>query len=79
MSSSVGNRRTFIATASTTAATGELGFPAIVKAQTSSLRFQSTWLLAGTMPYTLIVILCMVLMYIFPGMTLWLPEFLYGK
>jgi len=27
----------------------------------------------------LIVILCMVLMYIFPGMTLWLPEFLYGK
>jgi TRAP-type mannitol/chloroaromatic compound transport system permease large subunit len=34
---------------------------------------------AGMMPYMLIVILCMVLMYIFPGMTLWLPEFLYGK
>jgi TRAP-type mannitol/chloroaromatic compound transport system permease large subunit len=31
------------------------------------------------MPYMLIVILCMALMYIFPGMTLWLPEFLYGK
>jgi len=43
MSSSVGNRRKFIATASATAATGALGFPAIVKAQTSSLRFQSTW------------------------------------
>ena len=34
---------------------------------------------AGMMPYMLIVILCMVLMYNFPGMTLWLPEFLYGK
>jgi len=34
---------------------------------------------AGMMPYMLIVILCMVLMYIFPGMTMALPEFLYGK
>jgi len=34
---------------------------------------------AGMMPYMLIVILCMVLMYIWPGMTLWLPEYLYGK
>jgi TRAP-type mannitol/chloroaromatic compound transport system permease large subunit len=33
---------------------------------------------AGMMPYMLIVILCMVLMYIWPGLTLWLPEFLYG-
>jgi TRAP-type mannitol/chloroaromatic compound transport system permease large subunit len=33
---------------------------------------------AGMMPYMLIVILCMVLMYLWPGMTLWLPEFLYG-
>jgi hypothetical protein len=24
------------------------------------------------------VILCLVFMYIFPGMTLWLPNFLYG-
>jgi TRAP-type mannitol/chloroaromatic compound transport system permease large subunit len=30
------------------------------------------------MPYMLIVILCMVLMYLWPGLTLWLPEFLYG-
>ena len=33
---------------------------------------------AGMMPYMLIVILCMVFMYIWPGMTLWLPEYLYG-
>jgi TRAP-type mannitol/chloroaromatic compound transport system permease large subunit len=33
---------------------------------------------AGMMPYMLIVILCMVIMYIWPGMTLWLPKFLYG-
>ncbi|MDK1388678.1 TRAP transporter large permease subunit [Sinorhizobium sp. 8-89] len=33
---------------------------------------------AGMMPYMLIVILCMVLMYLWPGMTLWLPEYLYG-
>ncbi len=34
---------------------------------------------AGMMPYMLIVILCMVLLYIWPGLTLWLPEFLYGR
>ncbi|MGH7429617.1 MAG: TRAP transporter large permease subunit, partial [Candidatus Methylomirabilaceae bacterium] len=34
---------------------------------------------AGMMPYMLIVILCLAFMYIWPGMTLWLPEFLYGK
>jgi TRAP-type mannitol/chloroaromatic compound transport system permease large subunit len=34
---------------------------------------------AGMMPYMLIVILCMVLMYQWPGLTLWLPEFLYGS
>jgi TRAP-type mannitol/chloroaromatic compound transport system permease large subunit len=33
---------------------------------------------AGMMPYMLIVCLCLVFMYIWPGMTLWLPEFLYG-
>ena len=33
---------------------------------------------AGMMPYMLIVILCMVFMYIWPGLTLWLPNFLYG-
>ncbi|WP_026874075.1 TRAP transporter large permease [Inquilinus limosus] len=34
---------------------------------------------AGMMPYMLVVILCMVLMYIWPGITLWLPEYLYGN
>jgi TRAP-type mannitol/chloroaromatic compound transport system permease large subunit len=33
---------------------------------------------AGMMPYMLIVILCLAFMYIWPGMTLWLPQFLYG-
>jgi TRAP-type mannitol/chloroaromatic compound transport system permease large subunit len=32
----------------------------------------------GMMPYMLIVIVCMVIMYIWPGMTLWLPNYLYG-
>ena len=34
---------------------------------------------AGMMPYMLVVILCMVFMYLWPGMTLWLPEYLYGR
>jgi TRAP-type mannitol/chloroaromatic compound transport system permease large subunit len=34
---------------------------------------------AGMMPYMLIVILCMVVMYVWPGMTLWLPNYLYGS
>jgi len=33
---------------------------------------------AGMMPYMFIVIACMVFMYIWPGMTLWFPKFLYG-
>ncbi len=33
---------------------------------------------AGMMPYMLIVILCMVIMYLWPGLTLWLPKYLYG-
>ena len=33
---------------------------------------------AGVMPYMVIVIICMVFMYIWPGMTLWLPNYLYG-
>jgi TRAP-type mannitol/chloroaromatic compound transport system permease large subunit len=32
----------------------------------------------GMMPYMAIVIVCMVLMYLWPGMTLWLPRYLYG-
>jgi TRAP-type mannitol/chloroaromatic compound transport system permease large subunit len=34
---------------------------------------------AGMMPYMGIVILCLVFMSLWPGMTLWLPEFLYGR
>ncbi|MBH5398659.1 TRAP transporter large permease subunit [Bradyrhizobium sp. CNPSo 4010] len=34
---------------------------------------------AGMMPYMLIVILCMVIMYLWPGMTLWLPNYLYAS
>ena len=32
----------------------------------------------GMMPYMLIVILCMIVMYFWPGLTLWLPNYLYG-
>ncbi|MBP0578681.1 TRAP transporter large permease subunit [Labrys sp. LIt4] len=34
---------------------------------------------AGMMPYMAIVVLCMVLMYLWPGLTLWLPQYLYGR
>ncbi|WP_029582349.1 TRAP transporter large permease subunit [Bradyrhizobium sp. URHD0069] len=34
---------------------------------------------AGMMPYMFIVIVCMVLMYIWPSLTLWLPNYLYGN
>jgi len=33
---------------------------------------------AGMMPYMAIVILCMFIMYLWPGLTLWLPKYLYG-
>ncbi len=33
---------------------------------------------AGMRPYMFIVIVCMVIMYMWPGMTLWLPRYLYG-
>jgi TRAP-type mannitol/chloroaromatic compound transport system permease large subunit len=33
---------------------------------------------AGMMPYMLIVIICMLIMYIWPGITLWLPKYLYS-
>jgi TRAP-type mannitol/chloroaromatic compound transport system permease large subunit len=33
---------------------------------------------AGMMPYMIVIIVCMVIMYIWPGMTLWLPNYLYG-
>jgi TRAP-type mannitol/chloroaromatic compound transport system permease large subunit len=34
---------------------------------------------SGMMPYMLIVIVCMIIMYLWPGMTLWLPNYLYGN
>jgi TRAP-type mannitol/chloroaromatic compound transport system permease large subunit len=34
---------------------------------------------AGMMPYMIIVLVCLVIMHLWPGMTLWLPEFLYGS
>jgi TRAP-type mannitol/chloroaromatic compound transport system permease large subunit len=34
---------------------------------------------AGMMPYMLIVILCLVLIYVWPELVLWLPTFLYGR
>jgi TRAP-type mannitol/chloroaromatic compound transport system permease large subunit len=33
---------------------------------------------AGMMPYMVIVCICMVIMYLWPGMSLWLPNYLYG-
>lgn len=34
---------------------------------------------AGMMPYMLVIIVCMILMYLWPGLTLWLPNYLYGS
>jgi TRAP-type mannitol/chloroaromatic compound transport system permease large subunit len=34
---------------------------------------------AGMMPYMVVIILCMAIMYVWPGMTLWLPNYLYGR
>ena len=33
----------------------------------------------GIMPYLAIVIFCMVMMYIFPGIALWFPDYLFGE
>jgi len=32
----------------------------------------------GMMPYMVVIIVCMIIMYLWPGMTLWLPNYLYG-
>jgi TRAP-type mannitol/chloroaromatic compound transport system permease large subunit len=32
----------------------------------------------GMMPYMIVIIICMIIMYVWPGMTLWLPNYLYG-
>lgn len=41
-------------------------------------RIELTEIFAGLMPYLAIVILCMVLMYQFPAIALWLPDYLFG-
>ena len=33
---------------------------------------------SGMMPYMLVIVVCMVIMYLWPGMALWLPNYLYG-
>jgi TRAP-type mannitol/chloroaromatic compound transport system permease large subunit len=33
---------------------------------------------SGMMPYMFVIVLCMIIMYLWPGMTLWLPNYLYG-
>ncbi len=33
----------------------------------------------GMMPYMVVIIVCMIIMYLWPGMTLWLPNYLYGS
>jgi TRAP-type mannitol/chloroaromatic compound transport system permease large subunit len=33
---------------------------------------------SGMMPYMIVIVICMVIMYLWPGMTLWLPNYLYG-
>ncbi len=33
---------------------------------------------SGMMPYMVVIVVCMVIMYLWPGMTLWLPNYLYG-
>jgi TRAP-type mannitol/chloroaromatic compound transport system permease large subunit len=32
----------------------------------------------GMMPYMVVIVVCMIIMYLWPGMTLWLPNYLYG-
>ena len=42
-------------------------------------RIELMQIFAGLMPYLGIVILCMVLMYQFPGIALWFPDYLFGE
>ena len=38
-----------------------------------------TQIFAGCMPYLVMVLIAMILLYTFPGIALWLPEYLYGR
>ena len=45
----------------------------------SRLVMERRLIFSGTMPYMLIVIPCMIIMYLWPGMTLRLPAYPYGN
>jgi TRAP-type mannitol/chloroaromatic compound transport system permease large subunit len=38
---------------------------------------QLVQIFAGSLPFVTIVVLCMACLYIFPGIALWLPDYLY--
>jgi TRAP-type mannitol/chloroaromatic compound transport system permease large subunit len=40
---------------------------------------QLTQIFRGMMPYMAIVILCMVIIYVFPQIVFWLPSIVYGR
>jgi TRAP-type mannitol/chloroaromatic compound transport system permease large subunit len=40
---------------------------------------QLVQIFAGSLPFVLIVIMCMVFIYAFPGIALWLPDYLYSS
>jgi TRAP-type mannitol/chloroaromatic compound transport system permease large subunit len=40
---------------------------------------QLTHIFRGALPFVFMVFLTMALVYIFPGIALWLPEYLYGS
>jgi TRAP-type mannitol/chloroaromatic compound transport system permease large subunit len=40
---------------------------------------QLTQIFSGTMPYLAMVLISMVLLYVFPGIALFLPEYFYGR
>jgi TRAP-type mannitol/chloroaromatic compound transport system permease large subunit len=40
---------------------------------------QLSQIFKGMMPYMLIVILCMVILYVFPSVTYFLPNLIYGQ
>ena len=49
------------------------------EAQLTSKNVELLEIFSGIMPFLLIVILAMVLMYLFPGIALWLPETLFAN
>ena len=41
-------------------------------------RIELVEIFRGLLPYLAIVLVCMILMYQFPGIALWLPDYLFG-